>query len=105
MCKPSKISILVVIAVAVVFPLVSALAGGEVCDPCIAVTSNCSTNLVALCNSNAVAIQFSGTVSNCGDVTLTNVFLTDDLFGNGTSRTRQHQHDGSVHRCRGQTAA
>src|SRR5260221_997687 len=83
MCKPSKISILAVIAGAVVFPLASALAGGEViCAPCIFVTSECSTNLVALCNSNAVSIRFSGIVSNCGsDVTLTNVFLTDDVVG------------------------
>src|SRR5882724_448581 len=49
--------------------------------PCIAVTKICSTNLVFLCNSNPGSIGFSGIVSNCGTVPLTNVVLTDDLTG------------------------
>jgi uncharacterized repeat protein (TIGR01451 family) len=48
-------------------------------SPCIAVTKTCSSNLVVLCNSNASQITFSGIVSNCGNITLTNVTLSDDL--------------------------
>jgi hypothetical protein len=51
--------------------------------PCINVTKICSTNLLILCNSNPTTINFSGVVSNCGNITLTNVTLVDDLIGPG----------------------
>jgi hypothetical protein len=51
--------------------------------PCINVTKVCSTNLLFLCGSNAAPITFSGVVSNCGNVTLTNVTLADDLINGG----------------------
>src|SRR5205814_1076084 len=41
--------------------------------PCIAITKNCSTNLIVLCGTNTSSITFSGIVTNCGDITLTNV--------------------------------
>jgi hypothetical protein len=51
--------------------------------PCINVTKVCSTNLLFLCNSNPSVINFSGIVSNCGNITLTNVTLADDLINGG----------------------
>ncbi len=48
----------------------------EVCtDPCIVVTKNCDT--VDIGQGNTV----SGTVTNCGDVTLTNISIVDNLYG------------------------
>ncbi len=50
--------------------------------PCIAVTKHCSTNLVVLCCSNgSPTITFSGIVTNCGNVPLSNVQVFDDLIG------------------------
>ncbi len=50
--------------------------------PCIQVTKHCSTNLVVLCCSNgSPTITFSGIVTNCGTVPLTNVVVFDDLIG------------------------
>jgi uncharacterized membrane protein len=44
-------------------------------SPCIAVTKNCDT--VAVGSANTI----SGVVSNCGNVTLTNIVLNDNLYG------------------------
>jgi len=44
-------------------------------NPCIRVTKNCDT--VALGQGNLV----SGVVTNCGDVTLTNISIVDNLYG------------------------
>jgi hypothetical protein len=43
--------------------------------PCIAVTKNCDTVVLGFPNT------ISGSVSNCGNVTLTNVVLTDNVYG------------------------
>jgi hypothetical protein len=53
----------------------------NITTPCIRVTKVCSTNLVVICGTNPVPITFSGTVSNCGNITLTNVILRDTLVG------------------------
>jgi uncharacterized repeat protein (TIGR01451 family) len=43
--------------------------------PCIAVTANCDTVKLGAANT------LSGSVSNCGNVTLTNVVVSDTLYG------------------------
>ena len=43
--------------------------------PCIAVTANCNTVNLGAANT------LSGSVSNCGNVTLTNVVVSDTLYG------------------------
>jgi len=47
--------------------------------PCIAVTKNCDTVVVGLPNT------VSGVVSNCGNVTLTNIVVQDNLYGQLTT--------------------
>jgi hypothetical protein len=50
-----------------------------VLTPCITVTKNCDT--VALGSLNTV----SGAVTNCGDVTLTNITIVDNVYGSLTT--------------------
>jgi hypothetical protein len=47
--------------------------------PCITVTMNCDTVVVGLPNT------VSGVVSNCGNVTLSNIVLRDNLYGQLTN--------------------
>src|SRR5262249_15292931 len=44
-------------------------------NPCIAVTKNCDTVVIGAANT------ISGVVSNCGNVTLTNIVITDNRYG------------------------
>jgi hypothetical protein len=46
------------------------------CTPCVDITKSC-----VLTNINGMVIMFSGIVSNCGNVTLSNVTVTDDQAG------------------------
>ncbi len=43
--------------------------------PCIAVTKNCTTNLVGTTQT------ITGVVTNCGNITLTNIIVTDNIVG------------------------
>ena len=55
----------------------------NITTPCIIVTKTCSPSVVRLCGTNSSVETFSGIVSNCGNITLTNVTVTDSLLGNG----------------------
>src|SRR6185436_17882391 len=47
----------------------------NILTPCIAVTKNCDTVVIGSANT------ISGVVSNCGNVTLTNIVITDNQYG------------------------
>ncbi len=48
-------------------------------NPCIVVTSDCNEVVIGAANT------LSGSVSNCGNVTLTNITVVDDIYGTVTS--------------------
>ncbi len=50
-------------------------------SPCLSITKDCSPKTTTASPTSPVTITFSGSVSNCGNVPLTNIVVTDSVDG------------------------
>jgi hypothetical protein len=64
----------------------------NILSPCIKVTANCDPHSVPVDGT----VTFSGTVTNCGDVALTNVELHDSFLGNVLATFPRLERGGTV---------